>query len=78
MQISTKILLCVAALSLAACSSDRADRGTRALEGGGIGAAVGAVGTAIVGGPVLAGAAVGAAAGAVTGALTDEKQIDLD
>ena len=74
MRISTGILLSVAALSLAACSSDR---GTRALEGGGIGAAVGAVGTAIVGGPVLAGAAIGAAAGAVTGALTDESQIDL-
>ena len=50
MRISTGILLSVAALSLAACSSDP---GTRALEGGGIGAAVGAVGTAIVGGPRL-------------------------
>ncbi len=75
MRISTSIVLTVAALSLAACSSNP---GTRALEGGGIGAAVGAVGTAIVGGPVLVGAAVGAAAGAVTGALTTEKQIDLD
>ncbi len=75
MRISTSVLLCVAALSLAACSSDR---GTRALEGGGIGAAVGAVGTAIIGGPVLVGAAVGAAAGAVVGAITDEDQIDLD
>ena len=75
MRISTSVLLCVAALSLAACSSDR---GTRALEGGGIGAAVGAVGTVIIGGPVLVGAAVGAAAGAVVGAITDEDQIDLD
>ena len=75
MRISAGILLCVAALSLAACSSDP---GTRALEGGGIGAAVGAVGTAIVGGPVIAGAAVGAAAGAVAGILTYESQIDLD
>ncbi len=75
MRISAAILLCVAALSLAACSSDR---GTRALEGGGIGAAAGAVGTAIIGGPVLIGAAVGAAAGAVVGAITDEDQIDLD
>ena len=40
MRISARVLLCVAALSLAACSSDR---GTRAIEGGGIGAAVGAV-----------------------------------
>ena len=75
MRISSKILLCVAALSLAACS---ANRGTRALEGAGIGGAIGAVGTAIVGGPVLAGAAVGAAAGAVTGVLTSEDQIDLN
>ena len=75
MRLSASVLLCVAALILAACSSDRS---TRALEGGGIGAAVGAVGTAIVGGPVLAGAVVGAAAGAVVGVLTDESQIDLD
>ncbi len=75
MRISARVLLCVAALSLAACSSDR---GTRAIEGGGIGAAVGAVGTAVVGGPVVAGAIVGAAAGAVVGVLTDESQIDLD
>jgi hypothetical protein len=75
MRVSASILLCVAALSLAACSSDP---GTRALEGGGIGAAVGAVGTAIVGGPVIAGAVVGAAAGAAVGAVTDESQIDLD
>ncbi len=74
MRISAGVLLCVAALSLAACSSDR---GTRALEGGGIGAAVGAVGTAIVGGPVVTGAIVGAAAGAVVGAITDESQVDL-
>ena len=75
MRISASILLCVAALSLAACSSDR---GSRALEGGGIGAAIGAVGTAVIGGPVIAGAVIGAAAGAVVGALTDESQIDLD
>ncbi len=75
MRSSAGILLCVAALALAACSSDR---GTRALEGGGIGAAVGVVGTAIVGGPVITGAVVGAAAGAVVGVLTDESQIDLD
>ena len=75
MRLSASVLLCVAALILAACSSDR---GTRALEGGGIGAAVGAVGTAIVGGPVITGAIVGAAAGAVVGAITDESQIDLN
>ncbi len=75
MRISAGILLCVAALSLAACSSDP---GTRALEGGAIGAATGAVGAAIFGGSVGTGAAVGAAAGAVVGAVTDENDLDLN
>jgi len=74
MRISKGVLICAAALSLAACSSNPA---SRAVEGAGIGGAAGAVGTAVVGGPVLAGAAVGAAAGAVVGAVTTEKQIDL-
>ncbi len=75
MRISASVILCLAARSLAACSSDK---GSRALEGGGIGAAAGAVGTAIVGGPIIAGAVIGAAAGAVVGVITDEDQIDLD
>ncbi len=62
-------------LGLAACGSTQ---GERALSGGAIGAGVGAVGTAIVGGSVVTGAAVGAAAGAVTGAVTNKRQIDLD
>jgi osmotically inducible lipoprotein OsmB len=74
MRMTMGVLVCLAALSLAACSSDR---GARALEGAGIGGAAGAVGTAVVGGHVLAGAAVGAAAGAVVGAVTDESDIDL-
>ena len=75
MRCFAKVLLIGSALTLAACSSDP---GTRALEGAGIGGAVGAVGTAVVGGPVLVGTAVGAAAGAITGAVTSEKQINLD
>jgi len=75
MRISMGVLVCVAELSLAACSSNP---GARALEGAGIGGAAGAVGTAVVGGPVVAGAAVGAAAGAVVGVVTDEDQIDLN
>ena len=69
------VLLLAAAISLSACGNTK---GERALSGAGIGGATGAVGTAIVGGPVLAGAAVGAAAGAVVGAVTDESEIDLD
>lgn len=75
MRMAASVLVGVAALSLAACSSDR---GTRALEGAGLGGALGAVGTAVVGGSVVTGAAVGAAAGAVVGAVTDEGQIDLN
>jgi hypothetical protein len=75
MRISAGVLICVAALSLAACSNNR---GSRALEGAGIGGAAGAIGSAVVGGSVITGAAVGAAAGAVVGAVTDSSQIDLD
>jgi hypothetical protein len=62
-------------LTLAACGSRP---GERALSGAGVGGAVGALGTAIVGGPVLAGAAVGAASGAIIGAVTDPRKIRLD
>ena len=75
MKLSRNVVFLAAALSLAACS---ADRGTRALEGGGIGAAAGAVGAAVIGAPVVAGAAVGAVTGAATGAITTQRQIDLD
>ncbi|MEO0360350.1 MAG: hypothetical protein AAF322_04540 [Pseudomonadota bacterium] len=62
-------------LTLSACGTRP---GERALSGAGIGGAAGAIGTAIVGGPVLAGAAVGAAAGAITGAVSDPNRIRLD
>lgn len=75
MRIAGGVVLCLAALSLAACSSDR---GVRALEGGAIGAGTGAVGAAIVGGSVGTAAIVGGAVGAAVGAITDESQIDLD
>lgn len=68
-------VLCVLALSLAACGSSKSDR---ALSGGGIGAGIGAVGAAATGGNVVGGAILGGAAGAATGALTDEDDIDLD
>ena len=59
---------------LAACGQSTGDR---ALSGAGIGAGVGAVGTAIVGGNPLAGAAIGGAVGAAGGALTKKKDVDL-
>jgi len=61
------IALCLG--SLAACSGMN-DTQQRALSGGAIGAGVGAVGAAILGGPLLVGAGLGAAGGAVVGAAT--------
>lgn len=52
--------------------------GERALTGAGVGAAAGAVGTALVGGAVVTGAAIGAATGAVIGAISDPDKIRLD
>ncbi len=62
-------ILAICALSLAACSGMSA-RDQRTLSGGAIGAGVGAVGTALIGGPVLLGTAVGAVGGAVIGNMT--------
>ncbi len=62
------------ALGLAACGSSTSDR---ALSGAGIGAGIGAAGSAVTGGSILGGAALGGAAGAATGALTDEDDVDL-
>lgn len=64
----------VSALCLAACGSSKTDR---ALSGGGIGAGVGAVGSALTGGSPWTGAVIGGAAGAATGALTDKDDINL-
>ena len=59
---------------LAACGSTTSDR---AISGGGIGAGVGAVGSAVMGGNPVTGAIVGGAVGAAAGGLTKEKDIDL-
>jgi osmotically inducible lipoprotein OsmB len=63
------LALCVGAL--AGCSG-MSNRDQRTLSGGAIGAGVGAVGTAIVGGPVLVGAGIGAVGGAVIGNVTSK------
>ena len=65
--------LTLSLLVLGACGSSTTDR---ALSGGGIGAAAGAVGGALVGAP-LEGALIGGAVGAAAGAVTDQNQIDL-
>ncbi len=69
------IILGCAVLSVAACGNTK---GERALSGGGIGAGVGAVGSAVTGGSPWTGAVVGGAVGAATGALTDKDDINLD
>ena len=68
------IAVCAALLLVAGCGKSIGDR---ALGGGLIGTTAGAAGTAIFGGPILAGAAIGAAAGAVAGAITNPDVIDL-
>lgn len=62
-------------VTLSACGETK---GQRALSGAGIGAGVGAVGTALTGGSPWTGAVIGGAAGAATGALTNKDQINLD
>ncbi len=68
-QFQRGLILVLSVGSLAACSG-MSNREQRTLSGGAIGAGVGAVGTAIVGGPVLLGAGVGAVGGAVIGNVT--------
>ncbi len=62
-------VIAMLALSLCGCSNMTRQQ-QRALSGGAIGAAGGALFTAVVGGPVLVGTAVGAAAGTAVGAMS--------
>lgn len=68
------ILTLACTAMLAACGTSKTDR---ALSGGGIGAGVGAIGSAVTGGSPITGAVIGGAAGAATGALTDKDDVDL-
>lgn len=61
-------------VGLGACGTTTSDR---ALSGGGIGAGVGAVGSALTGGSPVTGAVVGGAVGAAAGAMTNKNQVDL-
>lgn len=63
-----------AMLLLSACGQTTGDR---ALSGAGLGAGVGAVGSAVTGGSALTGAVVGGAVGAAAGALTNERDVNL-
>jgi osmotically inducible lipoprotein OsmB len=59
---------------LTACGESTGDR---ALSGGAIGAGVGSVGGAVLGGNPVTGAVVGGAVGAAAGGLTKKKDLDL-
>ncbi|PZO87404.1 MAG: hypothetical protein DI626_04090 [Micavibrio aeruginosavorus] len=71
----TFTVVLLSTIALAACGNSR---GERALSGAGIGAGVGAVGSAVTGGSVLGGAAVGGLAGGAIGAVTNRDQVNLD
>ena len=73
MRIQTLVVGFAAALLLAGCGTDP---GERAVSGGMIGAAGGAIVGAATGNPA-AGAAIGAVGGAVVGAATDPCDLDL-
>lgn len=66
-----------AAAVLALLSACGESSGDRALSGGAIGAGVGGVGSAVLGGNPVTGAVVGGAVGAATGGLTKQKDVNL-
>ena len=74
MQITKSVSLVALLLSLAACGNSTGDR---AISGAGIGAGVGALGSAVAGGSVGTGALIGAGVGAAAGGLTDKNDVDL-
>lgn len=67
----TRLPPLLVALALLAGCSNMSQQQQRALSGGAIGAAGGAVAGALVGGYALTGAVIGAGAGAAVGALTE-------
>ncbi|MGH8120769.1 MAG: peptidoglycan-binding domain-containing protein [Gammaproteobacteria bacterium] len=68
------MILLLVSMSLVACGTMPEER---AISGGGIGAAGGAIIGAVTGLTVLQGAAIGAVAGALTGVLTDKDKVNL-
>jgi osmotically inducible lipoprotein OsmB len=72
-----KILRWVVILAFVCCACGCAgldETNQRILSGGAIGTAAGLGAAAIIGGPLIVGAAAGAAAGAVGGAVVDQVQ----
>ena len=73
MTLRSGIAVVALGLLVAGCGTSTSDR---ALSGGGLGAAGGAVIGSLVGAP-FAGALIGGAGGAATGALTTPSDVDL-
>lgn len=78
MKLRTLIAIALALVLLLSACSGMSKREQRVLSGGAIGAGAGAVGAAILGGPVLLGTAVGAAAGAIGGVVVDSVEENSD
>lgn len=74
MKIKHTLSIAALALTVAACGNTT---GERALSGGGIGAGVGALGGAVLGGDPVTGALIGGAVGAAGGALTKPEDVNL-
>lgn len=68
------VFVIFAGLALSGCGTSTGDRG---LSGAAIGAGAGAVGAAVLGGPIAAVALIGAGAGALTGVATSPNAVDL-
>ncbi len=67
------LLIMVCIISLCGCAGMSSTE-QRALSGGAMGSAVGVGAAALIGGPLIVGAAAGAAAGAIGGVVVDEMQ----
>jgi osmotically inducible lipoprotein OsmB len=74
MNLSKVLAVSALVMTLAACGETTGDR---ALSGGGIGAGVGALGSAVTGGNPVTGAVVGGAVGAAAGGLTKKEDVNL-
>ncbi len=74
MQMTKMISALLLVSTLTACGESKTDR---ALSGAGIGAGVGALGSAVAGGSGVTGALVGGAVGAAAGGLTNKNDINL-
>jgi hypothetical protein len=74
MKFKTFAMIGVTCIAVAACGTTPSDR---AISGGGMGAATGAVIGVLAGGPILGAALIGGAAGAVAGAVTDPNKINF-